>query len=106
MDQVHALQIPTHYVRQLRKRVNVDGHINCLKSHDYHVLMQQVYATELRDVSAILCPHVFLTLKLIKDLGVWGFLKCESNYKHDALELRHGFNLVRFSIVKHHIGVT
>lgn len=44
VEQVRALRTPTHYVGQLRKRVNVDGHIKGLKSHDYHVLMQQVLA--------------------------------------------------------------
>ncbi len=39
VEQVRALRTPTHYVGQLRKRVNVDGHIKGLKSHDYHVLM-------------------------------------------------------------------
>ena len=35
----HTLRTPTHYVAQLRKRMNVDGHIKSLKSYDYHVLM-------------------------------------------------------------------
>ena len=42
VEQVRALRTPTHYVGQLKKRVNVDGHIKGLKSHDYHVFMQQV----------------------------------------------------------------
>jgi hypothetical protein len=42
VEQVRALRTPTHYVGQLRKRVNVDGSIKSLKSHDYYVLMQQV----------------------------------------------------------------
>ena len=44
VEQVRALRTPTHYVGQLKRRVNVDGHMKGLKSHDYHVLMQQVLA--------------------------------------------------------------
>jgi hypothetical protein len=37
VDVVRELKTPTHYVGQLRKRVNVDGRLQGLKSHDYHV---------------------------------------------------------------------
>ena len=36
VEQVRALQTPTHYVSQLRKRVNVNGHIKGLKSLGVH----------------------------------------------------------------------
>ena len=39
MEQVRALQTPTHYVGQLKKRIYMDGRIIGLKVHDYHVLM-------------------------------------------------------------------
>lgn len=42
VDQVRSLRTPTQYVGQLKKRVYVDGSMKGLKSHDYHVLMQQV----------------------------------------------------------------
>jgi hypothetical protein len=42
VDVVRQLKTPTHYVGQLRKRVHVDGSLKGLKSHDYHVFMQQV----------------------------------------------------------------
>ena len=42
VDQVRSLRTPTQYVGQLKKRVNMDGQIKGLKSHDYHVLLQQV----------------------------------------------------------------
>jgi hypothetical protein len=42
---VQGLKTPTNYVGQLAKRIMVDGDLKGLKglkSHDYHVLMQQV----------------------------------------------------------------
>jgi hypothetical protein len=52
VDQVRSLRTPTQYVGQLKKRVNVDGHIKGLKSHDYHVLMQQVLPLCVRSTMA------------------------------------------------------
>ncbi len=42
VDQLRSLRTPSKYVGQLKKRVNTDGQIKGLKSHDYHVLLQQV----------------------------------------------------------------
>ena len=42
VDVVWQLKTPTHYAGQLQKRVHVDGSLKGFKSHDYHVLMQQV----------------------------------------------------------------
>jgi hypothetical protein len=39
---IQGLKTPIHYVGQLAKRVAMDGDLKGLKSHDYHVLMQQV----------------------------------------------------------------
>jgi hypothetical protein len=39
---IHDLKIPSNYVGQYSKRVSVDGELRGLKSHDYHVLMQQI----------------------------------------------------------------
>jgi hypothetical protein len=39
---VQNLKTPTTYVGQLAKRVTADGELRGLKSHDYHVLMQQI----------------------------------------------------------------
>ena len=42
VDIVRQLKTHTHYVGQLRKTVHIDGSLKWLKSHDYHVLMEQV----------------------------------------------------------------
>lgn len=42
INQLRSLRTPSKYVGQLKKRVNADGQIKGLKSHDYHVLLQQV----------------------------------------------------------------
>ena len=45
-----ATKPPTHYVGQLQKRIHVDGSLKGLKSHDYHVLMQQVLPLCIRTI--------------------------------------------------------
>ena len=47
---VRQLKPPTHYVGQLQKRIHVDGSLKGLKSHDYHVLMQQVLPLCIRTI--------------------------------------------------------
>ena len=42
VDVVQQLKTPTHYVGQLQKKDHMDGSLKGLKSHDYHVLMQQI----------------------------------------------------------------
>ena len=42
------MRTPIHYMEQLIKRVNMDGHIKGVKSHDYHILMQQVLSLCMR----------------------------------------------------------
>jgi hypothetical protein len=39
---VQNLKTPTNYVGQLAKKVTADGELRGLKSHNYHVLMQQI----------------------------------------------------------------
>ena len=39
VDQLRSLQTPSKHVGSLKKRVNPDGLIKGLKSHDYHVLL-------------------------------------------------------------------
>ena len=50
-DVVRQLKTPTHYTGQLQKKVHVDGSLKGLKSHDYHILMQQVLS---------LCVHTIM----------------------------------------------
>ena len=50
VDVVWQLKTPTHYVGQLRKRMNVDGTLKELKSHNYHVLMQQILSLCVRTI--------------------------------------------------------
>ena len=42
MKIIRDLKTPSNYVGQLAKRISVDGELKGLKSHDYHVLMQQI----------------------------------------------------------------
>ena len=37
---IGSLRTPTQYMGQLKKRVQMNGSMKGLKSHDYHVLMQ------------------------------------------------------------------
>ena len=46
---IHELQTPTNYVGALHKKLS-DGKLRGLKSHDYHILMQQVLPLCIRNV--------------------------------------------------------
>ena len=39
---IRNLKTPSNYVGQLSKRITVDGDLRGLKSHDYHIMMQQI----------------------------------------------------------------
>jgi hypothetical protein len=47
---IRGLKTPSNYVGHLPKRVSVDGKFKGLKSHDYHVLMQQILPLCLRNM--------------------------------------------------------
>jgi len=49
------LKTPRNYIGQLAKRISGDGELKGLKSHDYHVLMQQILP---------LCLHTMLTAEV------------------------------------------
>ena len=48
LDIICNLKTPTNYVGQIAKCIAVDGDLRGLKSHDYHVLMQQLLPLGLR----------------------------------------------------------
>ena len=53
----------------------------------------------------MLCPHVFLTLTIIEDLNVCGYLCRQSDNKQEALKFRRGFislDLVDLSVRASH----
>jgi hypothetical protein len=52
---IRDLKTPSNYVGQLAKRISADGELKGLKSHDYHVLMQQILPLCLR---TMLTPEV------------------------------------------------
>jgi hypothetical protein len=39
---IHVLKMPTHYVSSLKKRIVKDGDLKGVKSHDFHVMMQNI----------------------------------------------------------------
>ena len=39
---IRGLKTPSNYVGQLSKRIIADGELRGIKSHDYHILMQQI----------------------------------------------------------------
>jgi hypothetical protein len=39
---IRNLKTPSNYVGQLSKRITIDGDLRGLKSHDYHIMMQQI----------------------------------------------------------------
>ncbi len=39
---IKKLQTPTSYVSSLKKKVHIDGEMKGMKSHDYHVMMQEI----------------------------------------------------------------
>ena len=39
---IRELKTPSNYVGQLSKKIAADGELRGLKSHDYHILMQQI----------------------------------------------------------------
>ena len=45
---IRGLKTPSNYVGQLSKRITTDGELRGMKSHDYHILMQQVLPLCLR----------------------------------------------------------
>ena len=49
---IRNLKTPTNYVSALRKMIHNDGTLRGLKSHDYHVMMQQVLPLCLRNLMA------------------------------------------------------
>jgi hypothetical protein len=45
LDVIENLKAPTHYVSSIHRRV-ADGRLRFLKSHDFHIVMQQVRNTQ------------------------------------------------------------
>jgi hypothetical protein len=45
---IRGLKTPSNYVGQLSKRITEDGQLRGMKSHDYHILMQQILPLCLR----------------------------------------------------------
>ena len=45
---IRELKTPSNYAGQLSKKITVDGELRGLKSHDYHILMQQILPLCLR----------------------------------------------------------
>ena len=48
LDIIRSLKTPTNYVGQIAKCIAEDGDLRGLKSHDYHVLMQESLPLGLR----------------------------------------------------------
>jgi len=48
IDVIRKMKTPTHYVSDLTKKVHTSGVLKGLKSHDHHVLMQQLLPVCLR----------------------------------------------------------
>ena len=48
LDILRSVKTPTNYVGQIAKCIAADGELRGLKSHDYHVLMQQLLPLGLR----------------------------------------------------------
>jgi hypothetical protein len=48
IQNIRELKTPSNYVGQLSKRITADGELRGLKSHDYHILMQQIMPLCLR----------------------------------------------------------
>lgn len=45
---IRGLKTPSNYVGQLSQRITGDGELRGMKSHDYHILMQQILPLCLR----------------------------------------------------------
>ena len=45
---IRGLKTPSNYVGQLSKKITEDGELQGMKSHDYHILMQQILPLCLR----------------------------------------------------------
>lgn len=52
VDIIRNLKTPTNYVSALQGRIHPDGTLRGLKSHDYHILMQQILPLCLRNLMA------------------------------------------------------
>jgi hypothetical protein len=51
---VSNIRTPTNYVGAIHKRFK-DGKLQYMKTHDYHVLMQQVSHIEMSSLGSVLC---------------------------------------------------
>jgi hypothetical protein len=93
------LKTPTSYLCSLKRKVQVDGKLKDLKSHDYHVMMQQILLLCIRDLMVKGCQmvitrlcHVFKKLcAKIVDPTIMEELKNEVAITLMLLDLRNSF---------------
>jgi hypothetical protein len=93
------LKTPTSYLFSLKWKVHVDGKLKGLKSHDYHVMMQQILLLCMQDLMVKGCQmviiqlcHVFMKLcARIVDPIIMEELKNEVAITLVLLDLRNSF---------------
>ncbi len=62
---VGNLKTPFHYMSSLRKKINKDGKMKGMKSHDYHVMMQKILPLCMRNFMENWCRQAIIHLSRV-----------------------------------------
>jgi hypothetical protein len=54
--------MPTHYVNSLKKLIHEDGDLKGMKSHDFHLMMQDILLLCMRDLMSKGCRIAIIRL--------------------------------------------